>query len=524
MLLPWEGGWWRLSDIVDYEIVSTMSILKTASLYREEILRFRNDICREMVETGRNEPPFYYLFPRKQHDAGELVKMVALLQEHGVNVYQLNRDLVIEDIAYHEGDLVVPLAQPFRAFIKEVLEVQEFPERHYTPGGELIKPYDITTWSLPLHRYVKSFEVNSRFPDLETNISLISGNFSLAVPVKGQEGKVLLPVDYNESYKAAFAARIQGIEVERLCENMIFEGKELKTGSFLISLEGENGDKAEELIASLDFPVILLPGEMFLKSEKMKVPKIALVETWFHDMDAGWSRFIFDTYHIPYKVLRPHEVAGSDISKNFDVIIFPDVDKNLLMEGKYKSGENYYHGNYHPDYMKGLGKEGMETLMAFVDDGGVVVSWGQSSALFEGTLKIKQGKETEEFNLPFKDISADLGKKGLYVPGSLLKINLIDDHPLTLGMPSETGVFSRGKPVFSTTLPGFDMDRRVIATYPEKDVLISGYAAEEKMIGNKSAMIWMKKGDGQFVLFGFNPQFRASTQGSFKLLFNAILL
>jgi hypothetical protein len=137
---------------------------------------------------------------------------------------------------------------------------------------------------------------------------------------------------------------------------------------------------------------------------------------------------------------------------------------------------------------------------------------------------MKRGKETEEFILPFKDISADLVKKGVYIPGSLLKINLIKDHPLTLGMPSETGVFSRGRPVYSTTIPGFDMDRRVIATYPEKDVLMSGYASGEKMIGNNSAMIWMKKGDGQFVLFGFNPQFRASTQGSFKLLFNAILL
>jgi len=36
--------------------------------------------------------------------------------------------------------------------------------------------------------------------------------------------------------------------------------------------------------------------------------------------------------------------------------------------------------------------------------------------------------------------------------------------------------------------------------------------------------VWLKKGKGQMVLFGFNPIFRASTQGSFKLLFNSILM
>jgi len=68
------------------------------------------------------------------------------------------------------------------------------------------------------------------------------------------------------------------------------------------------------------------------------------------------------------------------------------------------------------------------------------------------------------------------------------------------------------------------MDRRVIGSFPEKDVLMSGYAEEEEEMGNKAAMIWMKKGKGQYVFYGFYPQFRASTQASFKLLFNALLL
>jgi hypothetical protein len=181
-------------------------------------------------------------------------------------------------------------------------------------------------------------------------------------------------------------------------------------------------------------------------------------------------------------------------------------------------------GSYHPDYVKGIGKEGFEKLMTFSDGGGLIISWGRSTSLFEGMLKIKHGDEEEEFSLPFRDISSDLGKQGLFIPGSLVKVNLIADHALTLGMPEDIGVFSRGRPVFRTSVPKFDMDRRVIGSYPEKDILISGYASGEEKMGKLPAMVWLEKGKGQFVLFGFGPQFRGSTQACFKLLFNAILL
>ena len=523
MLLPWEGGWWRLGDIVEYEIASMMSVLKTASLYREEILKYRNDLCREMVEEGRTSAPYYYILPKEKRDASELVNMVALLKEHGIDIYELKEDVNIQRSSFHKGDLVIPLAQPFRAFIKEVMEAQEYPERHYTPGGELIQPYDITSWSLPLHREVKSFQIDTPVPGMEKKISKLDGDFSMAVPL-AEEDRFILPVEYNESFKYAFKAIGEGLKVSRIQKDMVVGKVKVKQGSFLLETDGKKEKAARELLASINFPVLPLSRDQELKSDVLKLPRIALVETYFHDMDAGWTRYVFDSYNIPYTKVRPHELKDAALEKNYDVIVFPDVDKNLLMEGKYKSGENYYQGNYHPDYSKGMGKEGMEALMAFLDKGGLILSWGKSTALFEGTLKIKKGEDSEEFNLPFRDISSGLEKKGLDIPGSLVRIEVIQDHPLTLGMPAETGVFSRGKPVFQTSVPGFDMDRRVIASYPEKDILLSGYAKGEEHIGNQSAMVWMKKGEGQLVLYGFNPQFRASTQCTFKLLFNALLL
>jgi hypothetical protein len=194
------------------------------------------------------------------------------------------------------------------------------------------------------------------------------------------------------------------------------------------------------------------------------------------------------------------------------------------MSGKYRrDGEDYYITDYPPEFTKGIGEKGMLNIMDFLDKGGLLLAWGASTELFTGTLKIKRSEtETEDFQLPFRNISKDLN--GLYVPGSFNRIQLKTDHPLTYGMPEESGVFYRGSPVFTTSLPNFDMDRRVIAAFPKKDIMVSGYIEKEELLSGKPAMLWLKKGKGQLVLFAFNPQFRASTSADYKLLFNSLLL
>ena len=54
---PWPGGWWRLRDIVDYDLVLTKSAIKTAGLNREDILNTFYQMNKQAVEkVERNQP------------------------------------------------------------------------------------------------------------------------------------------------------------------------------------------------------------------------------------------------------------------------------------------------------------------------------------------------------------------------------------------------------------------------------------------------------------------------------------
>jgi hypothetical protein len=517
--MPWPGGWWRLGNIVKLEIESTLSTIKTSSLRKDDILRYRNEVCKREVEKGRTEAPFYYVVPQKQTDQSELISLVELMKEHGIDTYQLTEDYTLGEIKLKAGDIVYPMTQSFRPFIKEVMEKQEFPVRHFTPGGEIMHPYDVTSWSLPLHRGLVSHEIKIRDTDFEAKLKPLEGIYDQL----DEEYKLpaIFPVTSNGSFKAAFIALQNGLKVGRLNHETKINGKTYGKGSFII--QGDNAELLNNIVkeALTEPGFIEEPGTFELTPVSM--PRIALVETYFHDMDAGWTRYLFDTYKLPFTVLHPDEFEKTDFEKNYDIVIFPGTGKNYLMNGKPGSEDNPSMSSYHPDYQKGMGKKGRNKLMSFVNGGGKVISWGQSTDLFTGMLEITLDKDKkEEFMLPFSNIADQARKNGLLVPGSLVRMKLKQDNPLTLGMPEEVGVFYRGNPLFNTRVPLFDMDRRVIGAFSKKEILMSGYAEKEELLSEKPAMIWLKKGKGELILYSFNPQFRASTPATYKLLFNAL--
>ncbi|HPS77323.1 MAG TPA: hypothetical protein PLS53_04115, partial [Thermoanaerobaculaceae bacterium] len=527
-LAPWPGGWWRLGDAVAYELSSFRSLLRTASLHRTEVLTFRNDICRREVKRGQTQAPAYYVLPRAQRDRGEWTKLVNLLLEHGVKAFTVPTRVTAGGRHFEPGSVVLPLAQPYRPFIKEVMEKQRYPVRHFTPDGEMIRPYDITSWSLPLHCGVAAEEVDVRIPELEAALQPIEGSFRPYTPTTtlpaGTWGVALSPND-NETFHAAFLALAAGLPVSRATAALPTGETTLPAGSFVIR-PGADPGALPKLLQAILVPPVALTAEPAVPMRPLKAPRIALVETHYHDMDAGWTRYLFDTYGIPFQVVHPGEIEKLDLGKTFDLVVFPSTDKELLLKGRFKrDDEDYALPDLPPELRKGIGDKGMEKLMAFIEQGGIILAWGRSVPLFLGMQEIKRGKdEVEEFMLPVEDIGDELAKEKLSVTGSWLRVKVLQDHPLTWGMPAESGIFSRGKPVFSTSQPGLDTDRRVLVSHPEEDIVLSGYAEGEKKLANTAVGVWARKGKGQFVLFAFAPQFRASTPATYKLLFNALLL
>jgi hypothetical protein len=63
---------------------------------------------------------------------------------------------------------------------------------------------------------------------------------------------------------------------------------------------------------------------------------------------------------------------------------------------------------------------------------------------------------------------------------------------------------------------------RVVARYALKDVLASGWLSGERVISGRPALVEVPHGKGRVVLFGFRPQFRGQTWGTFGLLVDSL--
>jgi hypothetical protein len=526
---PWRGGWWRLGDAVKYMISASMSVLDTAAKNREELLLGRYKAGRDVIARFQKDPPYAYIIPREQRDRGTAAVLAEKLLIAGIEMHQTSKEFRANGRAYREGDWVVLMDQPFAALVKELFDVQRYPQLPGAaaspqgpgaggrgpgaasppvappsaggrgtggrgtagapaapPPGAAQVPYDVTGWTLPLQMGVEVVTVAEPVgADTRAALRKIER-------VEAIEGKV-------EGSGPVFAFSHNSNAAIRAVNDLLAAGVKVSFAKTEPTIYAA-GDAAGVLRkAGVDATSVKEAANAWAVTK----PRIALYEPWAGVIDQGWTRWLLEQFRFPFARMRNAEVQMGRLRDRYDVIVFAEMNARAIMDGNSA-------GSVPGQYAGGIGETGAQALREFVEKGGTVVTLGNAS-LFA----------IEQFSLPVTNVVAGLTSSQFFCSGALLRAEIADaNHPVVAGLPARPAVMFERNPVFETKT-GFR--GKVLATYvKDRNPLLSGFLIGAERIQGKAVAIDAQVGQGHVILLGFRPQWRGQAHGTYKFLFNSL--
>jgi hypothetical protein len=497
---PWPGGWWRVRDIVEQQKISAWAVLDLAARNRETVLWNAYLKAKRQSERGASGRPAAYVIPAGQHDALTAMTLVNKLLAQGIEIHRAPQDFVHEGKVYGAGSFVVSMAQPKMGVVRWLLGRTFYPDNTYTRDrdGAPIRPYDMATDNMAEFMGVRvdpvDAPVTAELSKVATEIAP-QGNVASGVSTWRLDGRL------NASYLAVNLLLDRRATVRRDAE-----------GNFLVTagapLAGEVARRT-----GVDFSTFA--GDPESGTRPVRRLRVGLFDRYYGgNMDEGWTRFVLEQFGFPYTTVRDSLIKAGRLESKFDVIVLPN-DGLASMTGERPAGarEGPPREEPPPQYRSGLSKEGVDALQTFVRNGGTLVTFGEAGAL-----------PIERFGLPLRNVLAGVPSREFWSPGSTLRARFDTDNPLAAGMPDEGLVtFLANNQVYEIVSTARNQEVETIVTFPERDLLQSGWLLGESLIAKKATMVAVRHGRGQVILIGFRPQHRAQTHGTFKLVFNALL-
>lgn len=529
---PWEGGWWRLRDAVEYMLTASISVLDVAAKYRTDILYNRYQAGRDVIAQYREEPPYAFFVPQDQRDPVAAVEMLRRLAYNGVEVHQLAQGLEFEGIAHPAGTWVIPMDQEFANFVRQLFAVQEYPDLRQYPEGPPDQPYDVSGWTLPYLMGVRVVEAASPLTEeVRDAMSALVGEplawdsevedaapfdsppgvgfdshpvATAIVPPAGSTGGggggLVADPAQNNVFKALNRAWANGGQVRFVPGAGGEDGAAGSSGRYVIT--GLSGVARSALASELHLRQGA-GGAGGRAGVELPRPRVGLYRPWDPSMDEGWTRWLLEAYGFEFESLYNAEVLAGALRDRYDVIVLADMRAGQILDGFAK-------GSVPPRYEGGVGSEGVRELDAFVRSGGTLVALNDA-ALFA----------IEQLHLPVENVVAEHDATDFFMSGSIVAMEVDPSHPVMSGMPPQAKVVVERSPVF-TTKEGFEGS--VLAKYPaDGSPLLSGYLLGEEHLQGFAAAVDVAHGDGRVVLLGMKPQWRGQPFGNFRVLFNALL-
>jgi hypothetical protein len=468
---PWPGGGWRPGDIMQMELIAAHSLLSLASNYRTDYLRNFYELGKAGLAPPASGQPLGYLIPAGRGRDENVAKMIGALVEQGIEVQRLDREL--HGLSGAQYLRTVPGGRGKTVRQVTILNsiVGGAPE---IPAGSYV-----VFLNQPYRQNVLALFEPQNYPDRVT----ATGEAERPYDVAGWT----LPM-------------LMGVESRALLSITESPGERKLT---LIKDENE---------VRRDLGVTLWRDDKSPIANPIKPGvRIGIYQsTRAGNMDEGWTRFVFDSFNVPYKSLRDPALESGSLRNFFDAIVLPSdrtrepADRDEQIEGG-----------------RGINDTGFRNLARFVDDGGTLIC-------FDGSC----GELIKRWRLPLRNVLDGLRSSDFYCPGSILSLNVDTTNPIARTMSPDVDAYFINSSAFEITstpqsvsdTPPRSLPVSIVARYANENVLRSGWLLGEEKIKGRIALAEIESGRGRIVLFSFRPQHRGQTWGTLPFIWNAINL
>jgi hypothetical protein len=457
---PWPAGEWRPRDVMAMEMIAARSILTMASKFRGEYLRNFYELGRKNVELPANKgDTIAYLIPAGQARDEAVAKLVGSLVEQGVEVFRLDQELHVV--------LSSPTLQRTNPPTEKL--------GTYKIAGPLTAMQEV-----PLGSYIVFLNQPQRTnmlalfePQIYPNRLTGQGDAERPYDVAGWT----LPLQMGLEAPAVVAIR------ESASERKLTQLKDANQVRADLALPLKKGDESP------------------IKNPLKQHVRVGIYKPSLSNMDEGWTRYIFDTFNVPYSSVRDADIRSGGLNSKFDAVILSSQASTQIINGNVA-------GTLPAEYTGGITESGVKNLKEFVTNGGMLICFDDSC-----DLAIK------EFSLPLRNVLEGVRTSEFYCPGSIVALEVDNKNPIAAMLPATVPAYFINSSAFAVVA---DANVRVIARYAKENVLLSGWLLGEDKLRGQIALAEVGVGKGRIVLFGFRPQHRGQSWATLPFIWNAL--
>jgi Zinc carboxypeptidase len=532
---------WSMRNNTNYMQTGCLAILDYTARSAPEMLRGFYRKSYNSWQKGVKEKPYAFAISSDQGDRRRVAQMIELLQSHKIEVGRARSAFTVAEGSYAAGTFVVRLDQPYRNYAVDLLSPQKFPTD--TP----FTPYDDVSWALPVHYGVEAKPIG------DEKIKGVALDPAVPQPDAGRvegSGAVYLLRDTGQEALLAARVRLASSRIEVADRAFSSDGRDYPAGSWIIRSQPGDADALGRVSRELSLDFQGAASAPDVPRHEIPLPRLAVWHTWDDTESVGWIRYTLDRDKIPYSYIRDDDIRSGGLRGKYDVILFGNnylslqgqihgIDKRWGPMPYTKTPEFSSHGvpDASDDITGGIGWAGVANLARFLDEGGLLITLANGSAVaLEGGL--------------VRGVSRTAGN--VSTPGAELRVTFTQpDHPLAYGYPKMTSAFRSSYAVYDVrrsdrsrvvmqwgTKPRKDdrededkekpagsqePDAKEKAKKEEQDLVVSGGAKNGDDLEGRPAIIDVPAGRGRVIAYNFNPMHRDLNRSDFRFLWNAIL-